>query len=84
MTPVFDALNSIEAHVMKIRLLAEGIEAEVGGDYLQGGMGELPALGMIRLWVPEQQAKQARLLLSKWFQENDAGDDDSWIPPSLR
>ncbi len=82
MTPVFDALNSIEAHLIRIYLLGEGIEARVGGDYLQGAMGELPALGVIRIWVEDSDKQRAQHLLENW--NSKEAPDDSWIPPELR
>ncbi|WP_456405847.1 putative signal transducing protein [Thiolapillus sp.] len=82
MIPVFDALNSIEAHAIKIHLIGNGIEAEVGGDYLQGAMGELPALGIVRVFVHEKDEIRARKLI-KEMRENFE-QDDSWIPPELR
>jgi len=79
---VYHPLNSIEAHSVKIFLIGEGIEARVTGDYLQGAMGELPALGTLQVQVPETDARRARELIGKWEQTRD--DDDSWIPPELR
>ncbi len=82
MITVFHPLNSIEAHSVKIFLIGEGIEARVSGDYLQGAMGELPALGTLQVQVPEADAERARELIAAWEQKRD--QDDSWIPPELR
>ncbi len=82
MIPVFDALNSIEAHAIKIHLIGNGIAAKVGGDYLQGAMGELPALGIVKVFVAEADEIRARKLIQE-LRDSDA-DDDSWIPPELR
>ncbi|HID45922.1 MAG TPA: DUF2007 domain-containing protein [Chromatiaceae bacterium] len=82
MIPVFDALNSIEAHAIKIHLIGNGIDARVGGDYLQGAMGELPALGIVRVFVNEKDEIRARRLIREL--RDDTVDDDSWIPPELR
>ncbi len=81
MITVFHPLNSIEAHLVKIMLAEEGIEARVLGDYLQGGVGELPALGTLAVQVPEDQAEKARKLIEAW--RNQPPDDD-WIPSQLR
>ncbi|HEC06511.1 MAG TPA: DUF2007 domain-containing protein [Thiolapillus brandeum] len=80
--PVFDALNSIEAHSIKIYLIGNGIDARVGGDYLQGAMGELPALGIVRVFVDEKDEIRAKKLIREM--RDSADDDDSWIPPALR
>jgi len=79
---VYHPLNSIEAHSVKILLIGEGIEARVTGDYLQGAMGELPALGTLGVQVPDADAERARELIEAW--EQNRGQDDSWIPPELR
>ena len=60
MITAYHPLNSIEAHSVKIFLIGEGIEARVTGDYLQGAMGELPALGTLQVQVPEADARRAR------------------------
>ncbi len=83
MITVFHPLNSIEAHLVKILLTGEGIEARVLGDYLQGGVGELPALGTLQVQVREEDEARARAVIERWQQERDAGDD-SWIPPELK
>lgn len=82
MIPVFDALNSIEAHSIKIYLIGNGIEAKVGGDYLQGAMGCLPAMGIVRVFVDEKDEIRARRFIRELHDSVD--EDDSWIPPELR
>jgi len=79
--PVFDALNSIEAHSIKIYLIGNGIDARVGGDYLQGAMGELPALGIVKVYVDEKDEIRAKKLIREM---RNAPEDDTWIPPALR
>ncbi len=82
MIAVYDALNSLEAHALKIYLIGNGINAKVGGDYLQGAMGDLPALGIVRVFVEDRDSIRAEQLIQK-YQEQDT-DDDSWIPSELR
>ena len=43
MKTVFDASSNIEAHLVMHQLQQAGIKAEIRGEYLQGGIGELPA-----------------------------------------
>ena len=45
MTRVFHAANSIEAHMVLHLLEQAGITGDLEGEYLQGGVGELPAGG---------------------------------------
>ncbi len=78
MTPVFEALNSLEAHLVKIRLIGEGIDAQVGGDYLQGAMGELPAMGFLKVWVQDRDVPRARAIIARM---NEPAEDDDHLPP---
>ncbi len=78
MTPVFEALNSLEAHLVKIRLIGEGIDAQVGGDYLQGAMGELPAMGFLKVWVEDRDAPRARAIIARM---NEPAQDNDLLPP---
>jgi hypothetical protein len=82
MIAVFDALNSLEAHALKIYLIGNGIDARVGGDYLQGAMGDLPAMGIIRVFVEDTDSIRAKKLIEQYQQQDE--DDDSWIPSELR
>lgn len=42
---VYDAHHSLDAHVVKNLLENEGIAAFIQGEHLQGGVGELAAIG---------------------------------------
>jgi hypothetical protein len=82
LTPVFDALNSLEAHLVKIRLIGEGIDAKVGGDYLQGAMGELPALGFLKVWVEDPDAARAKAILARMNEASGNQHDHENTPGS--
>jgi hypothetical protein len=60
MIKVYDALNSTEAHIVRGYLESHGIPARVEGDYLSGGIGELPVVGLIQVTVPEQYLSEAQ------------------------
>ncbi len=47
MKVVFDASSNIEAHLVKHQLQQAGIDAKIEGEYLQGAVGELPAMGNV-------------------------------------
>jgi hypothetical protein len=83
MRNVYTASNSIQAHLVKILLQGEGIQAHVAGDYLQGAMGELPVVGMMEVMVDESDLQRARTIILEW-EANDDEEDDSWIPSELR
>jgi len=46
-------------------------------------MGELPALGMVRVFVAEADEVRAKKLIQELYNKVEE-DDDSWIPPELR
>lgn len=79
MTPVYDAENIIDAHLV-VHLLADaGLSAHVFGASLAGAMGELPAAGLIRVWIEEDgRASDAIALIADWqaAPAPDAGELD--------
>ena len=72
MKKVFDAASNIEAHLVMHQLQQAGIDARIEGEYLQGGIGELPAAGNIRVVVDSKDVDEARLVIAEW---DAAGDD---------
>ena len=71
MKTVFDASSNIEAHLVMHQLQQAGIEATIQGEFLQGGIGELPAAGNIRVMVGENDVDEARQVIADW---DAAGD----------
>ncbi len=60
---IYQATNTLEAHLLKGLLAAEGIEAIILGEALQGGAGELPVFGVVRLAVAAEDVGRARELV---------------------
>jgi hypothetical protein len=56
---VYEAANTIEANLLKGLLEQEGIETFVNGEYLAGGIGELPVSGIVHLSVEEDDMAKA-------------------------
>ncbi|TAL83249.1 MAG: DUF2007 domain-containing protein [Rhodanobacter sp.] len=52
MHTVYRAENLFDAHLVKDALEAEGIPAFIAGEYLTGGVGQLPAMDYIAVMVP--------------------------------
>lgn len=69
MKTLYQAANAIEAHMLSDLLRQQGIAAQVLGEHLQGGVGELPAAGLIRLVVDEQDYVLARAVVERWDTE---------------
>ncbi len=66
MVTVYRADNALDAYIVKDFLSAEGLDARVDGEYLQGGVGMLPTMGMVSVSVPEPQQARARELIREW------------------
>lgn len=50
---VYRAENIIDANLVKAALADAGIRAFVSGEYLTGGVGQLPALDLVTVMVAE-------------------------------
>ena len=70
MKTVFDAKDTLEANLLKGLLEQEGIETHIRGEYLQGGIGELPPIGLIQVQVDEADVTRATEIIRAW----EAGD----------
>ena len=87
MRTVYQALNPIDAHLVKHALEDADIPAFVLGEHLVGGMGELPATGFVEVRVPDDWVEEAQALLKTLPLLTDAGesaevdeDDEGWLP----
>jgi hypothetical protein len=66
MKTVFEAANSLEAHMILGLLAQAGIEGQILGEALQGGMGDLPAAGLVRVVVSDTDFVAARIIVEDW------------------
>lgn len=66
MKSVFEAANSVEAHMIHNLLQQAGITSWIEGEHLQGGMGELQAIGLIRVTVNDQDYQAAKEIIREW------------------
>ena len=64
--PVYHASNSIEAYLIKNLLEQQEIPAYVFGDYLQGGVGEIPAIGLVTVNVSDSDYARAKEIVDEW------------------
>lgn len=71
---IYGASDINEANIVSGMLRSNGIEAHVGGYYLQGGVGDLAAFGFANVHVPEEDVEQARALIAQY--EAAASDDN--------
>jgi hypothetical protein len=63
---LYEAANSIEAHMLAELLKQEGLAAHIQGAHLQGAIGELPAAGLVRLVIAPEQYLAARAVIERW------------------
>lgn len=66
MIQVYSPANSAEAHMLTHLLEQNGIRAHIHGEALQGGVGDLPASGLLQLLVADEQHEQARQVIRNW------------------
>ena len=66
MKTLYEPSNALEAQMLHDFLQQEGITTRIDGAYLQGGVGELPASGLVRLVVEDDDYEQARTIIKRW------------------
>ncbi len=66
MRTLHEASGSIEAHLLKDLLAQEGVPAVICGECLEGGVGELPVAGLVRLMVEDEHYAIGRALVERW------------------
>ena len=75
MRKVYSAQNPVEAHIIRGLLEQQGIVARVNGEYLQGGIGELPLIDLVTVSVADEDYRQAVDIIEDF--ERSSVDDDS-------
>jgi hypothetical protein len=80
-TTVFQAANLVEAHMVLDLLKQQGLAGRVDGEYLQGAVGELPAGGLVRVVVmDDEDAPAARRVIAEF----EAAQPAETTPPPSR
>ncbi len=67
---IFRASNILEAHIVAGMLKNNDIDCHVGGHYLQGAVGDLPAADFAHVFINEADIDKAETLISDY--ENGA------------
>lgn len=75
MQRIHDPVDLIEAQMLISMLHSEGIAVHLQGADLIGGMGELPALGLLGLMVADQYAVRAKELIRGYQQATPLMDE---------
>jgi hypothetical protein len=76
MLSVFRSSDYIEAQLLAGLLRDVGIDVFVQGALLQGGLGELPAMGHLSLLIDEQDLSAAQLLIAAYERGELAIDEE--------
>lgn len=63
---IFEASSGLEAHMISNLLQQAGIVARIDGEYLQGGIGELQAMGFVRVLVDDADYIHAQQVIKSW------------------
>ena len=63
---IYKASDINEANIVSGMLRANGIEAHVGGYYLQGGIGDLAATDFANIHVADEDVELARTLIAEY------------------
>jgi len=66
MIKVYSAQNAIDAHIVKGLLQQHGLTVRVDGEFLQGGIGELPPMGLVTVNVAKDDFDRALILVSEY------------------
>lgn len=80
MRRVYQAENSIDAHLVRGALEQYGIPAWVFGDYLTGGVGELPVFGLVEVHVADERHAEAEAFVQALMSGDAAEGDDVLVP----
>lgn len=76
MRSVYETSAGLDAHMILNLLQQQGITGRIEGEYLQGGIGELQAMGFVRVVVSEQDYAVANKIISEWEALQPAAEDN--------
>ena len=71
----YEAANGVEARMVANLLDQVGIAARIDGEHLAGGVGELPAAGLVRVMVEEHRYDRAREVIRDWEKSTQPSND---------
>jgi hypothetical protein len=66
MKRVYNAANHIQAHMVMHVLQQAGVHAQVQGEFLQSGAGELPVGNLVGVAVDDEDVAIAREIIEDW------------------
>ncbi len=77
MLQIYSAENMVDAQLFKDQLESDGIEAIIKGGYLSGAVGELPANGLVTVWIKDDifETRARKLLVEFEKQQRQHAND---------
>jgi hypothetical protein len=63
---VYEASSGLDAHMILNLLEHRDISGRIEGEYLQGGIGELSAMGFVRVLVADEDYAEAMQIIGEW------------------
>ena len=66
MITLYQASTSIDANIVQDILAIEGIESHIMGGFLEGAIGEIQPLGLIKLMGSKGDYKRAKKIIAEW------------------
>lgn len=66
MKTIYEASNSVEAHMILNLLHQAGLSGRVDGEFLQGGAGELQAIGLVKVKIEASDYPLAKQIIQQW------------------
>ncbi|MDZ4200803.1 MAG: DUF2007 domain-containing protein [Gallionella sp.] len=78
---VYEAASGLDGHMILNLLEQYRIPGRIEGELLQGGIGELQAMGFVRVMVAEEDHQQAQQIIREW---EAIQPPDEPMPPAPR
>lgn len=66
MVLLYEASNAIEAHMILDLLQQQRLTGRIDGEFLQGGVGELQAIGVVRVMINKDDYTEAKRIIDEW------------------
>jgi hypothetical protein len=77
---IYEASIAVEAHMIINLLQQSDIQAYIHGEHLQGGVGELQAIGIVRVMINEADKIKAKKIIEEWEKKQPTPDIESSLP----
>jgi Putative prokaryotic signal transducing protein len=74
MKSVYEASTGLDAHMILGLLEQQRISGRIEGEYLQGGVGGIQAMGLVRVLVSEADYAEAKKIINEWESIQPASD----------